>query len=182
MLNVYVKKWSKQETPWQCLLAEIIEKEYLKKPCPEILRDEYGKPYFADHSLYFNISHSGDYVAMAVSEHPVGIDLQKIKEVREGMYRKAVLPREQILIRKESRTRDFIRLWTLKESFTKAEGKGLRIPLKEYYFEKEKERYFVNYGGQRQPWLFNIEETQIEDYVICVCGLEPEITWKIEPR
>ena len=37
----------------------------------------------------------------------------------------------------DERQNDFLRLWTLKESFVKAEGKGLRISLKDYFFQKE---------------------------------------------
>lgn len=183
MLKVYVKKWNRQKESWQKLLIEILKKDYQIKNCPEILRDEFGKPYFReDCGVQFNVSHSGEYLAIAVSENPVGIDIQKNKEIREGMFRKAVMPQEQVLLTEKERQRDFIRLWTLKESFTKAEGKGLRIPMKDYYFEKEKDRYFVNYDGQRQPWLFNIEETQISDHIVCVCGLEHEVSWKIEQR
>lgn len=168
---------------WQCLLAEILKRDYQMENCPEIIRDEFGKPYFKeDCGLRFNVSHSGEYLAIAVSESPVGVDLQKMKEIREGMYRKVVMPKERMLITEKERQKDFIRLWTLKESFTKAEGKGLRISMKDYYFEKENNSYFVNYGGQRQSWLFNIEKTLIPDYVISVCGLENEISWKIEQR
>lgn len=183
MLNVYIKKWNRQEMSWQHLLSEILKKDYEMKDCPEILRDEMGKPYFKeDCGLQFNISHSGEYLAIAVSDQPVGIDIQKKKEIREGMYRKVVMPEEKVLITEHEKQKDFLRLWTLKESFTKAEGKGLRIPMKDYYFEKENARYFVNYGGQRQAWLFNIEETLVKDYVISVCGLENEISWKTEQR
>ena len=176
MIRVYIQKWNKKDAPWQRILADVLKKDYFIEEMPEILRDECGKPYLKDCSLQFNVSHSGEYLAIAVSEQPVGIDIQEPRTIREGTYRKVVQPQERELIGEE-RERDFLRLWTLKESFVKAEGKGLGIPMKDYYFAKENDCYFVNYGGQRTAWTFNIEETLIENYFISVCGVESEIQW-----
>lgn len=176
MINVYIQKWNKKDAPWQRILADVLKRDYKIKDCPEILRDDMGKPYFKEYPLYFNVSHSGEYLAIAISEFPVGIDIQEPKNIKDGLFCKVVQPQEQPLIGEE-RKKDFLRLWALKESFVKAEGKGLRISLKNYYFEKKNEKYFVNYGGQKQAWTFNIEETLIENYVISVCGLEKEVCW-----
>lgn len=179
MINVYIQKWDKREASWERLLAAILKKDYQIEACPEIIRDAMGKPFLKDSELYFNVSHSGEYLAVAVSKRPVGVDIQKEKDIREVMYRRIVQPKEQTLIGKE-RQKDFLRLWTLKESFVKAEGKGLRIPMKDYYFEKENGCYFVNYSGQRALWTFKIEEELISGYFISVCGQEPEVSWKVE--
>ena len=177
MICVYIQKWKKEQgVPWQHILADILKKDYGIGQCPEILKDAYGKPYLEGHSLCFNVSHSGEYLAIAISENPVGVDIQKPKEIKDGMYRKVIQPQEELLIG-ENREKDFLCLWTLKESFVKADGRGLCISMRDYWFEKENENYFVNYGGQRAAYTFNIEETLIEDYVISVCGLEPEVRW-----
>lgn len=176
MINVYIQKWNKEDAPWQRILADVLKRDYQIEECPEILRDEMGKPYFKDASLHFNVSHSGEYLAIAVSDSTVGIDIQEPKSIKDGMYRKVVQPEEAMLIG-EDRQNDFLRLWTLKESFVKAEGKGLRISLKDYYFKYENEQYFVIYHGQKMPWTFNIEETLVGGYFISVCGLEESIHW-----
>ena len=175
-MNIYIVKWNKEDAPWQRILADILKKDYKIEDCPEILRDEMGKPYLEGNILHFNVSHSGEYLAIAISNQPVGIDIQGLKEIKEGMYRKVVQPEELSLIG-ENRQKDFLKLWTLKESFVKAEGKGLRIPFKDYWIEKERDCYFVNYGGQRSHWTFNIEETVIKDCFISVCGLEKHVQW-----
>lgn len=179
MINVYIQKWNKKDALWECILADILKRDYNIEECPEILRDEMGKPYLKDSALHFNVSHSGEYLAVAVSESPVGIDIQETKMIRDGMYRKVVRPQENALIG-DDRQKDFLRLWTLKESFVKAEGKGLRISMKDYYFEKANDRYFVNYGGQNRGWMFNIEETLIPGYYISVCGLEKAVRWNVK--
>ena len=177
-MNVYIIKWNKEDAPWQRILADILKKDYKIEQCPEILKDDLGKPYLHGNLLYFNVSHSGKYLAIAISKYPAGIDIQEPKFIKDGMFRKVVQPEEDCLIGAD-RQKDFLRLWTLKESFVKAEGKGLRIALKDYYFEKENDRYLVNYGGQRMSWTFNIEETLVEDYFISVCGLEEIVQWKL---
>lgn len=179
MINVYIQKWSKEDAPWQRILADVLKRDYKIEKCPEILRDEMGKPYFEGYPFHFNISHSGEYLAIAVSERPVGIDIQEPKHIKDGMFKKVVQQSEAGLIGEECQ-KDFLRLWTLKESFVKAEGKGLRIALKDYYFQKENDRYFVIYGGQRMPWTFNIEETLIEGYFISVCSMEREVLWMVK--
>ena len=176
MIHVYIQKWNKEDAPWQRILADILKKDYQMEECPEILRDEMGKPYFKECPLHFNVSHSGEYLAIAVSAFPVGVDIQKPKNIKEGMFRKVVQPEETLFIG-EQREADFLRLWTLKESFVKAGGGGLRIPFKDYYFEEENGKYVVNYGGQRMPWTFNIEETLIEGYFISVCAMEKDVRW-----
>ena len=178
MIRVYTQKWDKKDGPWQCILADILKRDYFMEELPEIFRDDFGKPYFKECGLQFNVSHSGDYLAMAVSELPVGIDIQKTRTIRETTVKRVVQLQEKELLG-QAWEKDFLRLWTLKESFVKAEGKGLRIPMKDYYFEKENDCYFVNYGGQRSAWTFNIEETLIESYFVSVCGLEDEIQWII---
>lgn len=179
MINVYIQKWNKEDAPWQRILADVLKTDYHITECPEIVKDDMGKPYLKACSLQFNVSHSGEYLAVAVSKQPVGIDIQETKQIKDGLYRKVVQPEEQQLIGEE-RQKDFLLLWALKESFVKAEGKGLRIPMKDYYFEKENNQYFVNYGGQRMTWAFNIEETLIEGYVISVCGSEKEVYWHLK--
>lgn len=179
MIKIYIQKWNKEDAPWQRILADVLTHDYNIEESPEILRDEMGKPYFKDSELHFNVSHSGEYLAIAISESAVGIDIQEPKNIKDGMYRKVVQPEERSLIG-EDRQNDFLRLWTLKESFVKAVGKGLRISMKEYYFEKENDCYFVKYGGQKQAWTFNIEETLVRGYFISVCGLEKEVQWIVK--
>lgn len=181
MINVYLKKRKKEDEPWEGILASVLKRDYQMETCPEILREENGKPYLKNHPVYFNVSHSGEYLAIAVSDSPVGIDIQKEKTIREGMYQKVVQQKEQMLIGTE-RQKDFLRLWALKESFVKADGRGLRISMKDYYFTEENGRYFVNYIGQKVPWTFTIEETLIAGYVIAVCGAKTDVFWKVEQR
>ena len=106
---------------------------------------EHGKPEINKKlnrkNLRFNISHTNGMVACALTtKYDIGVDLEwpsrnsqmyKIAEKKfsdiEFNYFKASSPTEQSKI--------FFSLWTLKESYLKAVGKGLRIPLDSFSFD-----------------------------------------------
>lgn len=97
------------------LLPLSIEKE----PC--------GKPYLRDSKLFFSLSHSRSFAACAVSDTPVGIDLEGERPMHEPVLRRCFSEQEQALIRRADRPDfAFIQLWTQKESYLKATGDGLR--------------------------------------------------------
>jgi 4'-phosphopantetheinyl transferase len=83
--------------------------------------------------IEFNISHSGQYVLCAISDKcRLGIDIEFINNINLGDY-STVMTNSQWNSINNSQTplREFYRLWTLKESVIKANGKGLSIPLNE---------------------------------------------------
>ncbi len=88
---------------------------------------QHGKP-LCD-GLWLSLSHSGERVALAVSEQEsVGCDLERVRAVPERASR-AFLPAERELLGRLSgreRERAFFRLWTAKESILKRTGEGLR--------------------------------------------------------
>ncbi|MCY6958996.1 4'-phosphopantetheinyl transferase family protein [Clostridium brassicae] len=94
----------------------------------------YGKPYVEKiKNFHFNISHSGEYVAVAISKQKVGIDIEKIKnidyfDIAENFFTNKELKYIMRPNKQESLER-FYDIWTLKESYIKFNGKGLSIPL-----------------------------------------------------
>lgn len=79
-----------------------------------------GKP-FIENALKFSISHSGDYSAIAFAEIDVGIDIQKIVDVKDKLFEYSLTPKE---LKKAKTSEDFIRIWSLKESLVKCVGTG----------------------------------------------------------
>lgn len=47
------------------------------------LTEDGGKPYVEGDPFYFSLSHSGDYAVCAISDSPVGVDIEKEKELSE---------------------------------------------------------------------------------------------------
>ena len=77
MVTIYIRERGICST--QALVTELA-KPYFPGGVPEILRQERGKPYFAGNgNVHFSVSHSGELVAVAFAESPVGIDLQQHK-------------------------------------------------------------------------------------------------------
>lgn len=91
-----------------------------------------GKPFLIGSELHFSLSHSGSFAACALSDFPVGVDLEKRDSLSEPVLRRFFSPEEQALIRSsEDPDLSFTRLWTGKESFVKATGSGFLLPLRE---------------------------------------------------
>lgn len=120
--------------------------------------DENGKP--IAEGICFNLSHSGDYVICAVSEKPVGCDIEKIKEAPTQVEKRAFSPDENAYLKQfsgDAYNREFFRLWTKKESFLKMKGIGIRVPLRTLEMA---ECYFKEY--------------EISGYQVTVCAEENE--------
>lgn len=84
----------------------------------ELLKNENGKPYFAN-GPYFNISHSGKYVLMAVSTAEIGVDIEEIKIKDMSSLVRIFNEAEAKMIKEHS---DFYYLWCAKESLIKCMG------------------------------------------------------------
>lgn len=105
----------------------------------------YGKPYLADYpSFHYNLSHSGNWIALIYGDQPVGIDVEKHKEADFlSLSDLCMTPAEQKTLRAlrgAARLRYFYEIWTLKESYVKAVGKGLSLPLESFEVQVSEER------------------------------------------
>lgn len=84
-----------------------------------------GKPVIS--GFPFSLSHAGDWAVCAVSDGPVGVDLERERILRRPVERK-LMAREQEALRQlppEGREAGFFDLWVLKEAALKYTGLGL---------------------------------------------------------
>jgi 4'-phosphopantetheinyl transferase len=98
--------------------------------------EKHGKPYLPEYSDYhFNISHSGDQLAIAVAKHcPLGVDIEQWKRKAdfEALVKRCFATEEQLYwqaLADEHKKREFYRFWTRKEAFVKATGRGIALGL-----------------------------------------------------
>ena len=77
--------------------------------------------------MYFNISHSGDYVIIVTADGEVGADIEKTKPYSDAVAARCFTPREYEWMRLEGNDEAFYRLWTAKESVMKASGLGFSL-------------------------------------------------------
>lgn len=94
----------------------------------EITHDEKGKPFWKGSSFFVSLSHSGGYIAVAVGQDAVGVDVEKKRKAAPAVAKRWFRPEENALLETLSepeRTRLFFRLWTMKEAALKYAGEGL---------------------------------------------------------
>jgi 4'-phosphopantetheinyl transferase len=98
-----------------------------------------GKPTLADaDGTAFNVSHSGDYVLVAVGRAAaIGVDVEQWRPRLDvaGVGRQVFTPAELALIADapdEEKTFRFFRQWTFKEAVAKASGLGLSLNLQSF--------------------------------------------------
>ena len=117
------------------LLRQMLAERGLDADSLPVSEDKFGKPTFeAAHGIHFNLSHGGERVMAAVSDRPVGCDVERIMPFNEGVARECLTDRELTWVKRaqpgSDRDRAFIRLWVRKEAYVKAVGRGLGIDLK----------------------------------------------------
>ena len=86
-----------------------------------------GKPYCKSHpEIFFSLSHSDDFLALAVSDREVGIDIEKIREAKENLVHRVCSENEiKEIYSSERPDKAFTEIWTKKEAYLKALGTGI---------------------------------------------------------
>ncbi|MBV8467146.1 MAG: 4'-phosphopantetheinyl transferase superfamily protein [Burkholderiales bacterium] len=111
------------------LLHHLVRPQGAPGPC-ELRRGTHGKP-FIPGVPDFNVSHSADYVACAVSPYgSVGLDVEASLDASEiaSLLRTVAHPEERRVIGSAEESKQvllFMRCWTRKEALLKATGVGL---------------------------------------------------------
>ncbi|MBR3971324.1 MAG: 4'-phosphopantetheinyl transferase superfamily protein [Ruminococcus sp.] len=117
------------------LLREMLTAEGISNP--ELYTDEKGKPFIKGNPLYFNISHSGTFIACAIDTKPLGIDIEVYREISAALTKHICTDDETKFIFKTSDNindtdtlKRFFSVWTAKEAYLKCTGEGLSGGLK----------------------------------------------------
>lgn len=96
-----------------------------------VFTDAFGKPR-ARSGVCFNLSHSGDWVLLAVSDREIGCDIEKIRLTNTLRLGKTVFTDAEMDALRASfdRLGTFFTFWTKKEALLKCMGKGFHRPAK----------------------------------------------------
>ncbi len=103
----------------------------------------FGKPYVANVALSFNVSHSGEQALIAISKcKQLGVDIERWRTLDniEALVRRNFSEQEKkqwLTVAREQREKTFFQIWTSKEAFIKATGRGLGIGVSKCGFELE---------------------------------------------
>jgi len=121
--------------------------------------NEHGKPSIVGHpEIYFNLSHCKYAAVCVLSDQPVGIDVESIREYKEGLVH-YTMNEEEIREIESAEHPDvaFIRLWTMKEAALKLIGTGISDDLKTV-IDTHKYKYT---SVERQRYIYTICENLI---------------------
>ena len=148
-----------------------------------LAQGKFGKPYIAEkEQLCFNLTHAKDYVAAVFAPCDVGIDIEQICQAKlkvakrfftdeEYRYLMTFDSEKSLFEVSEGAAQDitaqdaaFFRMWTRKESYIKAVGEGMHLPLTDFSVLKDQIR------GRDVYYLRTWEMP--EQYAVSVCAKE----------
>ena len=136
---------------------------------------EQGKPYLPDlPDVHFSLSHSGTRVLCALSDAELGCDVEGPRRFDPALARRFFHPDETAwLFSLPPREQDaaFLRLWTLKESYLKAVGLGLSLPLDAFRILPEGGDFALTLQEDAHPWA--LRSFDAEDCLCAICALDP---------
>ena len=184
MIKIYAEEFNlaegenKRET--EHLKGELLLRNGLKidyginygdcNPIP-VIKGVHGKPQLKEYPhIFHNISHTAGLAACAIGDVPMGIDVEEIRPFSENIIRKVMSEQEKeqfYKLKEEERTAFFFKIWTLKESYVKAGGWGITIPLTEFSFELRPDGITCSVPGVQL-----VQYCLKERYILSLCTLE----------
>lgn len=109
-------------------------------------------------SVFFNVSHAGDYVVGVSSDCEVGCDIEKIRKAPMEIAQRHFLETESAYIQTApDRDKAFFTLWTLKESYMKMTGKGMSLPLDSFEIVRTTDGFALGKSPEK-PCFFKTME------------------------
>lgn len=119
-------------------------------------RTERGKPYLPHQNApFFSLTHTGDFLAVAIGKEQVGLDAEKnIPRRTDALSRR---------LTESEREEDFSELWTAKEAFVKYRGETLAalLPRLEYAGNA------LSLDGARVSVF--LRHFRVDGFVLCLC-------------
>jgi 4'-phosphopantetheinyl transferase len=138
-LKAYLRDEDKARFLLGCTIVRRLLARRLSLPAASIKLDrtcpDCGKPHgkVRAEGAELSVTHSGDLVGVAISDRPVGLDVEKVDSGIDvdGLARIALSEAElAALPRNHERAHAFTTYWTRKEAIVKATGDGLRTDLR----------------------------------------------------
>ncbi|WP_053451820.1 4'-phosphopantetheinyl transferase family protein [Exiguobacterium sp. BMC-KP] len=159
----------------ELFIKYVLHKEFgLVSKDIQFTRDQFSKPLLEGYdNIHFNLSHSGNWIVCAVSDLPIGIDIEKI-ESGDNRFIEEVLHHKEIeyLTRFEGNEKNtkYYTLWCLKEAYGKYMGVGLNYEYQKNLFEESLQGWVLKpqQSDANESLYFQVNRLP-GDYLIAVC-------------
>lgn len=147
-----------------CLLREMLKRNKINVKDDDFIFK--NKPSIKNNPCYFNISHSGNIVMVGISNHPIGVDIQEIKNNNTVGLRNRIFNSKEKEDYQKSKNKNlfFHNIWTKKESYAKCLGKGLSLSFAKIDLTKIKN--------------YNLQTGKIKNYSYSICHCNKNIKIK----
>lgn len=174
-----IRRFHRWQDQWRALAGELLVRYVLRNfyevphNAMHFHRNSNGKPALIGGDVEFNVSHSGRWAVAAFHELPIGVDIEQMKEADMDMAQMMFAPEEYASLQAltgTERNQHFYDIWTAKESYIKALGEGLTIPLDSFSVQRMKDGGMkLIRGDQLRRWSFN--QCRLDcDYSLTVCA------------
>lgn len=186
-----IQRFYRYKDSQMCLLADVLIRKIIIAKCNidnqeiEFKKGINGKPELnkPHNNIKFNYSHSGDWIVCAVSEVPVGIDVERIKDIDMAIAERFFSKNEYddlMKMRKDKQLACFYGLWTLKESYVKWDGRGLLISFQDFSFKVKEDNIIELQSEQKNSSCFLKQYLIDDEYKLSVCSSEEAFCNKVD--
>lgn len=176
ILPYYAEKYTRykrEEDARQELVCGILLRKYLGVwKTGQVGYGKDGKPFLLERQWKYNLSHSGVWVALGISDAEIGVDIERIRRYHSATARKLFTEEEQVMLEQveseEARNALFTRLWTEWEAVLKLEGSGFAGGWRENgvdkaryeIWTKEMDGYFLSVATRDAAEICLVEDEQ----------------------
>ena len=154
------------------LLLHAMREAGVPGPAPIYAYGAHNKPYLKHaEGFRFNLSHSGEYAMLVVSDAEVGCDIERIRPFDPRVAKRILSPEEFAAfdaadpLQKDAL---FCRLWVGRESYLKALGEGLFKSPASFRIEPDSSGRVID-GGRSTPYTVRTGD-RILGYRYAVCA------------
>lgn len=160
------------------LLEYGLLKQYgiMLKTC-RLIKNKWGKPFLKDYpDIFFNISHCNGLAVCVFGTASVGIDAECGRKCGESVIKRVLSAEEYDCLCREcgsdesGRNLEFIRYWTLKESYGKAVGSGMGYDWKAVTFSRNgQDKAMAKECGTEEVRPWNCSDTEYSAWQTKLC-------------
>ena len=141
------------------MLRYALKREYGIKEAPEFTFGKNGKPYLKNESgIYFSLSHCRNSCACVVSGSETAVDIADIRRISDRTAKYFCTKEElEAVNSSENKENELVKLWAVKECYSKLDGSGLSTDFKKIGKEQLKDihtikgdKYYLAYYSQKE--------------------------------